>query len=159
MRTMTTPAQRRYLRVEAAISVGINAAMSIAFVLLVFHDQARVAVGALVRDALPQSFMVALMSTAVPTLLTRRRLRAGAVAPLPRSGLGLPANVAVRSLSIALLVVALAGVAHWLLLPRLLPAAVPFGSVLVGKAVYGGLLGAAVTLVAVRAALGDAARR
>ena len=155
---MLTPAHRRYLRAEAAISAAVNAALSVVFVLALFHGPARVAVGGLVRDALPQSFMIALMGSAVPTLLTRRRLRAGGVAPLPRGGLPLPANLAARSLLIALVVAGVAAALQWWLLPRLLPPAVPFGAVLAGKAVYGGLLGAGVTLVALRAALGDAER-
>lgn len=152
------PAHRRYLRAEAVIGAAVNAAISVVFVLAIFHGQPRVAVSALVLDALPQSFMVALMGSAVPTLITRRRLRAGAVAPLPPSGLTYPANVVARSVLIALVVAALAGVAQWLLLPRLLPPTVPFGAVVAGKAIYGGLLGAGVALLAVRAALGDVER-
>lgn len=153
-----TPAHRRYVRAETAISAAINAALSVAFVVALFRGQALVAVGGLVRDALPQSFMVALMGTAVPTVLTRRRVRAGAVAPLPRGGVPLPANLAARALLVALVVAGVAVAAQALLLPSLLPPAVPFGAVLAGKALYGGLLGAGVTRVALRAALGDGQR-
>ncbi|GJG88067.1 hypothetical protein tb265_32480 [Gemmatimonadetes bacterium T265] len=155
---MLTPAHRRYLRAESALSAAINGAISVGFVLAVFHGQPRVGADALVRDALPQSFMVALMGSAVPTLVTRRRLRAGAVAPLPVAGAAMPANVAVRAVLIAVPVAVVAVAAHWLLLPRLLSAAVPFGRVLAGKALYGALLGAGVTWFAVRAALADGER-
>lgn len=146
-----TPAHRRYILVETLVSAGINAVLSIVFTLLVFGGERLVAVPALVRDALPQSFMITLMAWLVPSLLTGRRLRAGAIAPLP--GRAPRGHVAVVSLLAAVVVAAVAGAVHWAVLPVLLPPAVPFGAVLAGKAVYGALLGAVVTRVALARAL------
>lgn len=146
-----TDAHRRYLTTEAAVSAGVNAALSVVFVLLAFGGMAAVGVPALVADAVPQSFMITLMASLVPALLTRKRLARGAIAPLrgrPRSG-----GVVMVSLLSAAVVAALAWGLHLALLPLLSPAAVPFGAVLAGKAVYGALLGAGVSLIAVRRAL------
>lgn len=146
-----SPSHRRYLATEAAVSAGINAALSIAFVLLLFGGRATVDVPALVTDALPQSFAIALMASLVPSLLTARRLHRGAIAPLP--GPAPRGHVVVRSLVTAIVAALVAGGLHLALLPLLLPAAVPFGAVLAGKAVYGAALGAVVTLWALRRAL------
>jgi hypothetical protein len=78
-----TPAHRRYILVETMISVIINTVISIGFVFLAFGGQDRVAVAALIPDAIPQSFMIGLMSTVVPTLLTRRRVRSRTIATMP----------------------------------------------------------------------------
>lgn len=138
----------RYIAVECAISACINATLSIAFVLLLFHGQARVAAGALITDALPQSLMIALMATLVPTLLTRRRLHLGVLAgPAPTEVAG---RIVVRAILAAILVAALSWLGQWLLLRDLVGTSAPFGAVLAGKAIYGALLGALVTWWALR---------
>ena len=149
-----TPAHRRYLVTEACVGAAINGVLSVAFVFLMFAGQAHVSIAALTLDALPQSFMIALMASIVPTLITRRRLRAGAVRALPSMRLTLPRQAVPRGLVLALVIAALAVAAHWLLLPLLTPASWPFAAMLAYKAVYGALLGAGVTLGAVRVALG-----
>jgi hypothetical protein len=151
-----TPAHRRYLRVEMAIAAVINAVLSVAFVFLVFGGGTDVPVagsGGLIVDALPQSAMIALMSTLVPTLLTRRRMRAASI--LSRKGrVWRPHNVAVRALAVALAVAVVAGLAHAALLP-LGPPWWPFAAVLAYKTGYGALLGMAIARWAVIAALAD----
>lgn len=150
-----SPAHRLYAVQEAAIGAVINGVLSLVFALIVFHGVPRIAASALIFDAIPQNFMVALMSMAVPTLLTRRRVAAGAITSLPAPGFALPRMVGVRALLVAVSVATIAWLAHALLMPVLLPHGAPFGPVLVGKTFYGALLGALMTLLAVRHALAD----
>ena len=150
-----TPLQTRYVVVETAISVGINTVISIAFVYLVFGGAATISSAALVPDALPQSFMIALMSTIVPTLLTRKRLRAGSVAPASRQVPTLLRTLPVRALVIALAAAAAGLAIHAILFGSLLPHRLSFGSALIFKAAYGAILAAIVTLVTLRIALAE----
>lgn len=139
-----------------AIAAVISAVLSIVFLLLVFGLPVTIPVagrGGLVMDAVPQSAVIALMSSLVPTLLTRRRVRTGAVAPLPGTS-WLPRHALVRALVIAVTVAVLGVAAHALLLP-LGPAHWRFAAVLAYKPLYGALLGAAVARMATIAALKD----
>lgn len=150
-----TPAQRRYVATEALIGATISALLSIGFVLLLFGRSSFVPVtgaGGLILDGVPQGFAIALMATLVPTLLTRRRLARGTVAPLPpRRRLG-PAGLPARALAAAV-----AGAALTSGLTALLPVVgvdvVPMGQVLIAKPFWGLLLGGGVAAVMTRAAL------
>ena len=60
----------RYILVETAISVAINAAISACFAFLVFGGRTGIALwgsGGLALDFAPQTFMIAMMSVVVPT--------------------------------------------------------------------------------------------
>ena len=71
---------------ETAISIVISAVISaLAFVLVFGHDQA-VDLGAYGFDFFPQGFMIALMSSLVPSLQQWRRI-GGAVGPVLLRGL------------------------------------------------------------------------
>jgi len=144
-----------YVRRETLLSILINVVLSLAFFLIVFGtaDQvpSRGAAG-LAVDFIPQSFMIALMSTLVPGALTLRRVRAGA---LPRSSRStrLPAKLVPRALLVAVLAVligaGIAGAVVWFWAPGTLgwlPA-------LLIKLAYGGLLAAITTPPGLRAAL------
>jgi hypothetical protein len=68
----------QYIVVETLISVGINTALSIGFVFLVFHGQSHISATGphgIVFDMAPQTFMISLMSCLVPALLTRSGFR------------------------------------------------------------------------------------
>lgn len=153
-----TNAHRRYLAIEAGIGAAINGVLSLGFVFLMFGRLLQVPVfgaGGLIVDAVPQSFMVGLMSALVPTLLTRRRVASGAVAPsgvpvrLPRHPIAravmLAAAATVLGVGVQAAVLA-GGPEYW-----------DFAAVALGKTVYGMALGAVMTVFAARAALGDAA--
>ena len=62
---------------ETAVSVLINTVLSVLFFLLVFGMTNPVQLAAFGRDFLPQSFMIALMGTLVPSLILRKRTGAG----------------------------------------------------------------------------------
>ncbi|MFD1786158.1 hypothetical protein ACFSC3_01095 [Sphingomonas floccifaciens] len=148
---MMSPA--RYIAIESAVSAVINAVLSIAFTLAVFGRVAQVPAGDLIFDAVPQTFMVALMATLVPTLLTRKRLKQGRAPTMARFPVALPRSAPVRALLAAVVLALLAWVAHRMLLP--INASFAFSSVVIAKALYGALLGLIVTALAVRIALGE----
>lgn len=152
---MLTRSQCRYLIVETAISVAINTVISIGFVYLAFGGQAQVATAALIPDAVPQSFMIALMSTVVPTMLTRRRRRAGLIEGHDNVVPDLLRSLPVRALLFAVITAVAGFAASALLIGTLAPPQLPFAAVLTGKAVYGALLAAVVTPFALTLALAD----
>jgi hypothetical protein len=150
-----TLAHRRYIAVETLISVIINTVISIGFVWFAFGGQSQVAVAALIPDAIPQSFMIALMSTIVPTLLTRRRRQAGTIAAMSRTRPKLFGSLPVRALAAAF-VAALAGLAiHFVVLVTLAPGGLTFDATLAFKAAYGAMLAAIVTPAMLLVALSD----
>jgi hypothetical protein len=150
-----TPAHRRYILVETMISVIINTVISIGFVFLACGGQDRVAVAALIPDAIPQSFMIGLMSTVVATLLTRRRVRAGAIAAMSRTFPRLLGSLPVRAL-VAALAATLAGLAtHFVVLTTLAPDGLSLGATFAFKAIFGAILAAIVTPPMLIMALSD----
>lgn len=144
-----TSAQRRYLAIETGIAAVINAVLSLIFVLLVFDGLDRVpALGdsGLAFDALPQSFMVALMSALVPAILTRKRLRARLIDGASPPAIG---AIVVRAVIVAVLAALVLTALQFALL-RIGPESYPFGPVLVAKMLYGAILGAAIARGVVR---------
>jgi hypothetical protein len=154
-----TEAQRAYVRKETAIGVAINAALSALFCVALFAGREAIPVGDIVLDALPQSFMIALMATIVPTAITRKRLRTGTIAPLAGGGGPLPANLALRGLLVAAACALAGGLLHWLALPRLTPETWAFAPLLAYKIVYGGVLALLIGPFVLRWALADGALR
>jgi len=105
---------------------------------------------------MPQGFAIAFMATLVPILLTRRRLRRGAVLPLPRDTRSPPMRATPRAIATGLLGAGLTvATTAALLLIGIEQLAWPV--VLIGKAVWGFVLGGAVAVVATRAALATSA--
>lgn len=99
-------------------------------------------------DFLPQSFMIALMGTLVPGVLTRRKLQAGVVAALPGTT-RLPRNLVVRALSLAVASAALVVAVTFATQQESLA----FAVALTLKVAYGALLAALITPLGLRAAL------
>ncbi|MCW6528619.1 hypothetical protein NED98_00045 [Sphingomonas sp. MMSM20] len=146
---------RRYIILETAISVAINAAISVAFVFLAFGGEAHIALPRLVRDAVPQSFMIALMSTIVPTLLTRRRVAAGAIAAIVLPRALWPRSLATRAICVAVVASLLGASLCALLLWLYAPAGLNFAGTLLFKAAFGAMLAAIVTPMMLRQALAE----
>jgi hypothetical protein len=160
---MSIPAaHRKYLLIETLISVIVNSLLSLFFAWVVFGKRENVDLwgpGGFAIDFLPQSFMVALMSTLVPGLLTRRRLRAGKVAPLKGLGLPMPRNLLLRALLMALLAVIVFGGLGVLLSSVMWSGPVTPKAVLALKVLYGAVISVPITLVALRAELAQRALR
>jgi hypothetical protein len=146
-----TPVQRRYVMIETLISVAINSAISICFAWVVFGGSSSVAPRALILDAVPQSFMITLMSVTVPGMLTARRLKSGRMAAIPSSSKPWPLGL--RALFAAIIAVVLGFAVHLVGLSLWSPAAVSFPAVLAIKVSYGAALAAIVTPLMLRSAL------
>lgn len=147
-----------YVRRETAISVSINVVLSLAFFLLVFGRRDPIPVwgmGQYVFDFLPQSFMIALMSSVVPGLLAMKRRRSGLVAQAS-AATWLPRRLLTRGLLVGLMA-ALLGTGLVALVFSALDAEVIALSTALGlKLLYGGGLAAIVTPPTLRAALAAA---
>lgn len=140
-----TPGYARYIALETAISIVINMAITIGFFLLVFRGVQHLTTHALLIDAIPQSFMIALMGTLVPAWLTRQRIHRGALhgkcRPLYSSRVATVAAILLFTVISAGVGLAIhtAVVVHWA------PDGTSFRSALLFKSLYGALLAAAIT--------------
>lgn len=148
----------RYIATEVAISALINGALSLLAAWLVFGGREAIEAAGprgFAMDFLPQTFMVALMSTLVPTWLTRRRVRSGQLERVPWPVSRLPRNAVLRALSLALASTAVLGLAAMMLSPAVWTGSLLLPGLLALKVAYGVLLSVPVTGFALRAALAD----
>jgi hypothetical protein len=150
------PLRAKYLASETALSMAINAAISIGFAWLVFHGHDHVpssGPGGLVRDAAPQTFMITLMSTLVPSLVTRKRMHSGHLDAWLRGqpgGSPAPAGkIVLRALMLALIAMALGLGLNAAVLPLLFPGGLAYSRVFVLKAGYGALVALVITPLAI----------
>jgi hypothetical protein len=144
-----------YVRRETMISVVINVALSLGFFLLLFGRTDPIPVWGLGKyafDFVPQSFMIALMSTVVPGILAIRRRRAGLVARV-ESPPRLPRKLLQRALLVALLAVLLGAGLAALILSAIGIDTIAWTPALAFKLLYGGALAIIVTPPTLRAAL------
>jgi hypothetical protein len=150
----------RYIAIETAISLVINVALSAAFAWLMFHGRDPIAFASsngFGIDYFPQTFMIGLMSVVVPTLLTRRRLKAAKLQPA-MGRVRLPSRLIIRAPFVAVIATVVLGGAAFLLSMGLLPLSVSFSKLVAIKLIYGAFVALAVTPVGLRAALRDGAR-
>ena len=150
------PLRAKYLASETAVSMAINAAISVGFAWLVFHGHDHVpssGPGGLVRDAAPQTFMITLMSTLVPSLITRKRMHSGHLDAWLRGQPGpsqAPARkIILRAFLLALVAMVLGLGLNAAILPLLFPIGLGYGKVFALKAVYGALVALVITPLAV----------
>ena len=74
----------RYVAVETAVSIVINVLISALFMFAVFGRTPLIDLWGshgLAIDFIPQTFMISAMSVLVPTLIARKRVRQGVLAP------------------------------------------------------------------------------
>lgn len=148
-------AHRRYLQIESSVSAVANGFFSLLATWLAFGGRTAIDLwgpGGLAFDYLPQSFMVALMSTLIPGFLTRRRLLNGKVLPLAWS-FRLPGNFVWRSLVLAIASAAVFGGLAMGITVVLWRGPLGIGSVFALKILYGVVISIPVTLVGLRASL------
>lgn len=153
------PQQRRHVLREAAIGAAITAVLSLGFVVAMFGTSGAVPVfgmPGLIADAVPQNFFGALMCMVVPSLITRKRVRAGLVAPADALPL-LPRSIGLRALALAVLATVV-GTTIAALSLAWVASPIPIAQVMIAKSAYGAALGAVVGALAARAALGDEVR-
>ena len=153
-------AHRRYVNRETAVSVVINAVLSLLACWIVFGRQGLGApdARAFAFDFLPQAFILSAMSTLLPGLVTRARVRAGAVPPLGSGPRFLPTSLLLRAFVLAAAALCVGGGAALLLTLVLWKGPLAMGTVYGIKLVFGVLLAIPVTRLALRAALADPPR-
>ena len=152
---------RVYIRRERRIGVAINLVLSLAFTALLFPDVGRVPLwGAdgMALDLVPTVFMLTLMGSLAVTLVARKRLRVGAIAPLPAYQCGwaaraLPGHWALRVVLVAIVVTAAVVPLSVLVLWSCGFDSMSYPQYLGFKAAYGPVVGALSTGVVVRSAL------
>lgn len=144
-----------YIRKETLISMLINGVLSLVFFLIVFDRSATLPVwgfGNWVFDYLPQSFMIALMSTLVPGALTAKRLKSGTLKPAPYNS-RLPSSIVARAIVMAVFTAPLGTVVIALATRLAGLEAIGWMYALALKVMYGAGLGAIITPIGLRAAL------
>jgi hypothetical protein len=145
----------QYIRRETVTSVIVSSVLSILLFFVVFGGIDPVPVwgaGGWVRDFVPQSFMIALMTTLVPGVLARRQIRAGAVAATAGET-RLPRNLLARALVLAAAAAVIGTVVVAAVVLAAQQPAVPFAIAVILKAAYGAALAAVITPLGLRAAL------
>lgn len=151
---------RKYIRIETGIAIVLNAIVGALFVWILFGGKTQIGLwgdAGLAFDLLPTVFMITLMSTVALTILTRKRLRGGAVPPLTDRGPRLPRFVLLRALLLAAVATIAIVPLSVLALSLVWTAPWSFGAVLIFKIIYSAALGLIVTPVIVTAALRDGA--
>ncbi len=149
-------AATKYLTVETASSAVCNGLLNWLSAYALFHKRSLIPTGGptgLVRDSLGETFFVISLSILIPQLIARQRRRAGT---LPDAGDGhaiRTGNLYVRAFAVGLIVTLLCWAPNAFLLPRLLPDGASLHNVLLFKTLYGIVLGAIATYVALRRAL------
>jgi len=149
-----------YIRRETGVSIVINSVLSLLFFLLVFGMRDPIptwGMGQWVFDFLPQSFMIALMSTLVPGFLTAKKLHAGQIAPIDYRS-SLPRNLIARALVLAIASAAMGTALVAGIVTITGVEALPHLAALVLKVIYGALLAILVTPLGLRAALATPSR-
>lgn len=138
----------RYIATETLISVAINVALSIGFVFLVFHGMRTVEVEGrhgMILDMAPQTFMVTLMSCMVPGLLARHRHAAGRLAWHEGRERILVSKIILRALVVAIFGTCVVLAVSAVIFPHVFAGGLRFGTFLIGKASFGGILATIVT--------------
>ncbi len=149
----------RYIAVESRIGVALNAIVGGGFVFLMFGGLTKIGLWGmqgLAFDLLPTTFMISLMMTIGLTLLTRARVRKGAIGPLAYKR-RLPGNVILRGLMLAIVMTLVLAPISVGLLALIWPTTGdwPFLIVLAFKIAYSVLIGVLLTPVILRAAFND----
>lgn len=144
-----------YIRRETIVGVVISVAITLLFFLIVFGFSGPVEVwgpGKFVFDFLPQAFMIALMATLAPGLITERKIRRGDLQMIDERS-RLPKSLPFRA---ALIAITAAGVSVALFSGLFLVSGVTglgWLAALAIKLLFGGALAAIVTPLGLKAAL------
>ena len=153
---------RRYIRIETTINAVINAAISALFVWVAFRGMAAIPLWGnpgMALDLVPTCVAITLVSAVILTVLTRVRLARGRVRGLdtPRGPAAwLPRNLALRALTAALVVTAVAVPATIAVLMLVDADGASYSHVMAFKVLYGFALSVAISPALLLRALADA---
>lgn len=148
-------AAEAYIRRETTVGVVISLAITLLFFLIVFGFSGPVEIwgaGEFVFDFLPQAFMIALMATLIPGLVTERKIRQGELQMIAERSI-LPKSLPFRAVLIA---ITAAAVSVALFSGVFLVSGVTglgWLTALAIKLIFGGALAAIVTPLGLKAAL------
>lgn len=146
--------QARTIARETAISVLINTAISALMTWLLFGGaEGGVERGAVLLDFVPQTFMVALMGSLVPSAIAVRTRRKAAHVNAPAVPAG---RLILRCILIALLATVVLGGIGATLVIALCGTRIAFPNLIFMKMAYGALVAAVVTPIALSRALSEA---
>ena len=146
---MSNPSIRNHILRESFVSMVINTGLSLGFTYVTFHGAEMILRRELIIDALPQSFFVTFFGVLVPTLLTRKKIRAGHLASLLPGIKPFPANPFLRAIAFGIVASVAGASLHYVALHGLGIEAVAFKTALVYKSIYGAALSWIVTPLAV----------
>ncbi len=140
----------KYLATECIGSAIVNGLLNLGAAALLFHGRDYIPVEGptgLLRDTIGEAFLVTGLSYLAASLISRQRRRSG---KLPQTGTSLPTrNVYIVSLVVALAFTAVFYPLNAWLLPRGFPAGFSFHQVMWFKAIYGAVLGAIASYLAI----------
>ncbi|BFM06365.1 hypothetical protein [Halioxenophilus aromaticivorans] len=150
---------QRYIATETLVGMVISGVLSVFFVWLIFGSLESVALWGpkgLVVDFIPQTLAIGFMAVLVPTLLTRKRLKAGKILPRKAPLLQwLPNNVFLRALTMAVIATVLGGIIGTLALQAINASDWALDHVYIMKTVYGCLVATVCAPIGLAVALGD----
>lgn len=146
---------KKYIAIETLISSMINGAFSFVFAYLAFHKVGYVSSNQVLIDAIPQSLFVAFFAVFIPTLITRHRLRKGAISPLSYHSHNWPDHALLRALTAGIFIAILSAGLHFIVLKVLATDTFEFQNLLAFKVVYGVVLSILITPKALLLALSE----
>ena len=148
----------RYLAVESIGSGVVNGVLNCAAGWLIFHGRGRVPVHGpvgLIRDSIGETFLVAALSYMAAALISRHRRRSGTLPQTSTMHTRTAGNVYVWSFVVGVIFTCVLVPLNALLLPEVFPAGVSISSVVLFKTLFGAVLGALVTWIAISRALSE----
>ncbi len=148
----------RYLAVESTGSGVVNGILNCAAAWLLFHGRGQVPISGpvgLLRDSVGETFLVAALSYMAAALISRHRRRAGTLPETNTMHSRTPANLYLWSLIVGVFFTCVLVPLNALLLPRLFPGGVSLADVVLFKTLFGAILGALVTWLAISRALNE----
>jgi hypothetical protein len=148
----------KYIVGESAGSGVVNGILNAAAAYFLFHGRGLVAVTGptgLVRDSIGETFLVVCLSYMAAALISRKRRRAGTLPTLGGGQATSSSNIYVWSFAMGIAFTCVLVPLNSLLLPHLFPNGLTFTQVTLFKTIYGAILGAVATLLAVRRALNE----
>ena len=123
---------------------------------LIFHGRGRIAVSGpagLVRDSIGETFLVAALSYMAAALISRHRRRSGTLPRVSSMHTRTAGNVYLWSFLVGVLFTCVLVPLNALILRRIFPSGLSTGSVVLFKTLFGAVLGAFVTWIAISRAL------
>lgn len=144
---------KQHLYKESLVSALINSAFSFGITRLLLGGEEIVVRQTLVIDALPQSFFVTFFGVCIPTLLTRKKVRAGKLPTLPYKKSWLPQIAFLRAILMGVVAALVGGLLHLVVLSGLQIEQLGIGTVYRYKTLYGAALSLVVTPIALLVAL------